>query len=54
MSSKQQYIKPEVIKHGSVEEMTKVVAGGSSSSPVVVGPPIISFPFSFPFFLNNR
>ena len=49
--SKKQYIKPEVVKHGNVEELTKVIGIGSSSSPVVA-PPVFSFPFSFPFFFN--
>ena len=52
--SKQSYIKPEVTKHGNVEELTKVVGIGSSSSPVVVAPPVFSFPFSFPFFFNLK
>jgi hypothetical protein len=47
--SKKQYIKPEVVKHGSVEELTKVIGLGSSSSPVQ--PPPITLP-SFPFFFT--
>lgn len=40
MESKQQeikkeYAKPEVVKHGKVEEVTKVIRIGGSSSPVV-------------------
>ena len=50
--SKKQYAKPEVAKHGNVEELTKFVVAGGSSSPVQL-PPSFSFPFSFPFFLRT-
>ncbi len=53
MESKKQYVKPEIVRHGNVEELTKGIGIGSSSSPVVVPPPInTSFPFSFPLNFN--